>query len=102
MDAITSVLLRKIVNDIEWTSPSRRKGVVGLLVTVFDQSLKDEIISRNPALSIPGAKVPKREIDPFTIEEANLIIAKAYEITTGLQQIYAAYLEFCFYTGMRP
>ena len=74
IDTITSVRLRKIMNEIEWTSPVRRKGVVGLLVSIFQQAMIDEIITRNPALSIPGAKVPKRDVDPFTKEEADLII----------------------------
>lgn len=102
IDTITSVRLRKIMNDIQWTSPSRRKGVVGLLVSIFQQALTDELITRNPALSIPGAKVPKREVDPFTKEEADLIIAHLYKTTSGLTAIYGAYFEFCFYTGMRP
>lgn len=64
MDAITSVHLRKVVNDIQWPSLSRRKGVLGVLTTIFDQAMADEIIVRNPVISIPGAKVPKREINP--------------------------------------
>ncbi|QHF02409.1 tyrosine-type recombinase/integrase [Pseudomonas asturiensis] len=102
IDSITSVRLRKIMNDIEWTSPSRRKGVVGLLVSIFQQAVADELIIRNPALSIPGAKVPKREVDPFTKEEGDLIIAQLYRVTSGMTLVYAAYFEFCFYTGMRP
>lgn len=102
IDTITSVRLRKIMNNIEWTSPIRRKGVVGLLVSIFQQAIVDELIVRNPALSIPGAKVPKREVDPFTKDEADSIIAHLYETTNGMTAIYAAYFEFCFYTGMRP
>lgn len=102
MDAITSVRLRKIMNEIEWTSPVRRKGVVGLLVSIFQQAMVDELIARNPALSIPGAKVPKREVDPFTKAEADLIVDHLYKTTSGLTAIYAAYFELCFYTGMRP
>lgn len=102
IDTITSVRLRKIMNETEWTSPVRRKGVVGLLVSIFNQAVADELIIRNPALSIPGAKVPKRPVDPFTKQEADLIIAKLYEMTKGLTTIYAAFFEFCFYTGMRP
>ncbi|WP_256327106.1 tyrosine-type recombinase/integrase [Pseudomonas cichorii] len=102
IDTITSVRLRKIMNEIEWTSPARRKGVVGLLVSIFQQAIVDELITRNPALSIPGAKVPKRDVDPFTKTEADLIIAHLYKTTSGLTAIYAAYFEFCFYTGMRP
>lgn len=102
IDTITSVKLRKIMNDIKWTSPVRRKGVVGLLVSIFQQAVADELIVRNPALSIPGAKVPKREVDPFTKDEADSIIAHLTETTSGMTAIYAAYFEFCFYTGMRP
>ncbi|BBT41453.1 tyrosine-type recombinase/integrase [Pseudomonas putida] len=102
IDAITSVRLRKIMNEIEWTSAIRRKGVVRLLVSILQQAVADELITRNPALSIPGAKVPKREVDPFLKEEADLIIDQLYKTTSGLTTIYAAYFEFCFYTGMRP
>ncbi|MFT0867922.1 tyrosine-type recombinase/integrase [Pseudomonas sp. CAM1A] len=102
INTITSVRLRKIMNSIEWTSPIRRKGVVGLLVSIFQQAVADELIVRNPALSIPGAKVPKREVDPFTKDEADSIITHLYETTNGMTAIYAAYFEFCFYTGMRP
>ena len=55
INTITSVRLRKIMNNIESTSPIRRKGVVGLLVYIFQQAVADELIIRNPALSIPGA-----------------------------------------------
>jgi integrase len=102
IDSITSVRLRKIMNATEWTSPVRRKGVVGLLVSIFQQAVADELITRNPALSIPGAKVPKREVDPFTKDEADLIISHLYKATSGLTAVYAAYFEFSFYTGMRP
>ena len=102
INGITSVRLRKIMNETVWSSASRRKGVVRLLVSIFDQALADELITRNPALSIPDAKVPKRPVDPFSRTEADLIIAKLYEITGGMTTIYAAFFEFCFYTGMRP
>ncbi|CAI3787462.1 Putative defective protein IntQ [Pseudomonas sp. MM227] len=102
LDAITPSLMRKIVNDITWTSPVRRKDAVRLVKTIFTQAVRDELITRNPALSIPPSRVPKRELDPFTRAEADLIITKLYEITSGLQQIYAVFFEFSFYTGMRP
>ncbi|WP_447651596.1 tyrosine-type recombinase/integrase [Pseudomonas abietaniphila] len=102
IDTITSVRLRKIMNEITWSSPSRRKGAVRLLVSIFQQAVADELIVRNPALSIPGAKVPKRDVDPFTKTEADLVIDHLYKTTNGLTTIYAAYFEFSFYTGMRP
>ena len=102
LDAISPVLMRKIVNATEWTSPVRRKGAVRLVTSLFNQAVNDELITRNPARSIPATRVVKRELDPFTREEADAVIAKLYESTNGLQSIYACFFEFSFYTGMRP
>ncbi|WP_260688114.1 site-specific integrase [Pseudomonas sp. AO-1] len=102
LDMITPVLMRKVVNNIEWTSPVRRKNAIRLVTTIFTQAVRDELITRNPAGSIPPTRVTKRELDPFTRPEADLMIAKLYELTSGLQEIYAIFFEFSFYTGMRP
>lgn len=102
MDTITPVIMRKIVNDIQWTSPVRRKNAIRLVTTIFTQAVRDELITRNPAASIPPTRVTKRDLDPFSRPEADLMIAKLYELTSGLQQIYAIFFEFSFYTGMRP
>jgi len=102
MDKVTPVIMRKIVNDIQWTSPVRRKNAIRLVTTIFTQAVRDELITRNPASSIPPTRVTKRDLDPFARPEADLMISKLYELTSGLQQIYAAFFEFSFYTGMRP
>jgi len=102
LDKITPVLMRKIVNGITWTSPVRRKGAIRLVTSMLTQAVNDELILRNPASSIPPTRVAKREIDPFSRDEADELIAKLYEVTSGLQTIYACFFEFSFYTGMRP
>ena len=102
LDKITPMLLRKIATETQWTSPSRRKGAVRLVTSILAQAVSDELIMRNPALSIPATRSVKRELDPFSREEADALIAKLYKSTSGLQAIYAAFFEFSFYTGMRP
>ena len=102
VDKITPMLMRKIATDIQWSSPSRRKGAVRLVTSIFTQAVNDELILRNPALSIPTTRTVKREIDPFSRDEADAIIGQLYQLTSGLQKIYAAFFEFSFYTGMRP
>lgn len=57
---------------------------------------------RNPCLSIPQAKITKRQVDPFERDDAERIIADLYEKLAGPTQHYAAYFEFSFFTGMRP
>lgn len=102
IDAISPVLMRKVVNSITWSSPVRRKDAVRLVTSLFTQAVNDELIQRNPARSIPATRVVKRDLDPFSREEADAVIAKLYELTSGLQTIYACFFEFSFYTGMRP
>lgn len=102
IDAISPVLMRKVVNNITWSSPVRRKNAVRLVTSLFTQAVNDELIQRNPARSIPATRVVKRDLDPFSREEADAVIAKLYELTSGLQAIYACFFEFSFYTGMRP
>lgn len=102
IDAISPVLMRKVVNNITWSSPVRRKNAVRLVTSLFTQAVNDELIQRNPARSIPATRVVKRDLDPFSREEADAVIAKLYELTSGLQSIYACFFEFSFYTGMRP
>lgn len=102
MDQIPSAMIRRIVTKTEWPSLSRRKAAIRVVRALFKLALREELIERDPTLSIPNARVPKREIDPFTREEADTIIDKLYELATGLQRIYACLFEFLFYTGMRP
>ena len=93
LDKITPVLMRKIVNGITWTSPIRRNGAVRLVTGLLTQAVNDELILRNPANSIPPTSVTKREIDPFSRDEADKLITKLYEVTSGLQAIYAFFLS---------
>ncbi|MDX9624266.1 tyrosine-type recombinase/integrase [Pseudomonas fragariae (ex Marin et al. 2024)] len=102
LDEITPMKMRKLATDIQWPSPSRRKGAVRIVTSIFAQAVSDELIVRNPAASIPATRGVKREIDPLTREEADALIDQLYKSTSGLQAIYAAFFEFSFYTGMRP
>ncbi|RMR14582.1 Integrase protein [Pseudomonas amygdali pv. ulmi] len=102
LDEITPMKMRKLATDIQWPSPSRRKGAVRIVTSIFAQAVSDELIVRNPAVSIPATRGVKREIDPLTREEADALIDQLYKSTSGLQAIYAAFFEFSFYTGMRP
>ena len=94
IDAKWPFLMRKVVNSINWTSPVRRKDAVRLVTRLFSQAVSDELIQRNPARSIPATRVVKRDLDPFAREEADAVIAKLYELTSGLQTIYACFLSF--------
>lgn len=102
IDRIGSADLRKVAAAIPWASPSHRKNSTVLLASIFRSAVADELTGKNPAASIPRAKVPRRTVDPFTREEADQIICWLYTNLAGPLQIYAAYFELAFYTGLRP
>lgn len=102
IDNITSADIRRVVSSIDWESPGIRRNAMDKLSSVMATAVSDEYINRNPCKSIPRAKLPKRQVDPFERAEAELIIADMYDFLTGPTRIYAAYFEYCFFTGKRP
>jgi integrase len=102
LDKITPTLLRKLVGEIEWSSPGAKRNALTRLGTLLTAAVHDGLIDRNPVANIERPKRPKKEIDPFSRVEAELIIQHLYRTSTRFTRIYAAYFEFAFYTGMRP
>lgn len=102
IDSITSMMLRKIVGNTEWKSPGVKRSAIQRLNTLFTTAMKDGLINRNPVDSIELPSRAKKVIDPFTVAEADAVVAYLYKTLTSSMRIYAAYFEFAFYTGMRP
>lgn len=101
VDLITTTMVRKIVSLIEWSSPGVKRNALVKLSTILRSAATDGLISRNPAESLQLPKKTKKEIDPFTLEEANVIITRLYDHPHWPSQIYAAFFEFVFFTGVR-
>lgn len=70
VDLITTTMVRKIVSLIEWSSPGVKRNALVKLSTILRSAATDGLISRNPAESLQLPKRTKKEIDPFTLEEA--------------------------------
>jgi len=102
LDSITSVMLRQIVGSTPWASAGVKRSAIQRLGTLLGTAVKDGLINRNPVESIELPAKAKKTIDPFSVAEANELIAHLYSTLTGSMRIYAAYFEFAFYTGMRP
>lgn len=102
MSAISTMMLRKIIGEIEWSSPGVKRNAMVRLSTILDDAVREELIGKNPAELLDAPKRKKGEPDPFTLEEANTIIAELYATTHWPSSIYAAFFEFAFFTGMRP
>lgn len=102
IDNITSSDIRRVVSSIAWESPGVRRNAMDKLSSLMGAAVTDGYNARNPCLSMPRAKLPKRPVDPFEREEAERIIADMYQHLAGPTKIYAAYFEFSFFSGMRP
>lgn len=102
VNQITSVRIRKLVNATVWKSPNAKRNALARLSSVMKTAMLDGLIERNPVDSIEMPRRERKEIDPFTREEADSIIAWLYGNLKWQSMIYAPYFEFAFYTGMRP
>lgn len=102
LNHITPVLLRQILASITWTSPATKRAAIQRLSALMNTAVKDGLIDRNPVEAIELPARPKKAVDPFTVDEANRMIAYLYSHLKSTTRIYAAYFEFSFYTGMRP
>jgi integrase len=102
MTAITPMLLRRVIGQTQWDSPTIKRTAISRVSALFKAAVRDEVIERNPATAIQLPGRTKKQIDPFTVAEADAIIEWMYaNFTTRAAQIYAAYFEFAFYCGMR-
>lgn len=92
--------LRDLVARIEWSSVKTRNNSLIPLRGVFVMAYHDELIDRDPSERLKNGKHQKPPPDPFSREEAELIIADLYR-HHGDDVVYPAYVEFAFFTGMR-
>lgn len=103
VSTVTPFQLRKIVVDTQWPTPLVKRITLSRLRTVLRSAVLDGWLEKNPAIAIDLPPKRKKVIDPYTREEADRIIAHLYEKLGGRRtEIYACWLEFAFYTGMRP
>ncbi len=102
VNQVTSLMLRKIVQRIDWPSMTDRRFAVNTLSGIYRAAIVDGLIGQNPAAAIPKVKVQAAEVDPYLQAEADRIIAHLHATLEGAQRVYAHYFELAFYSGMRP
>ncbi|MDG9928490.1 MULTISPECIES: tyrosine-type recombinase/integrase [unclassified Pseudomonas] len=103
VSTITAYQLRRIVTDTPWVSATAKRTALVRLRTLLNSAVKDGWLAKNPADAIDLPPKHRKEIDPYTREEADRIIDYLYEKYAGKRtEIYACAIEFAFYTGMRP
>ncbi len=81
---------------IKWTSPAVKRNAIVKLSTLLKSDVAEELIPKNPTGILELPKRSKKEIDPFTLDEANTIIEKMSQHDHWPSKIYAAFFEFVF------
>ncbi|WDD92827.1 site-specific integrase [Burkholderia sp. FERM BP-3421] len=71
---------------------------LSVLRTALSLAVVDNLLAGNPVKSVPNAKHQKRPPDPFSRDEAHLIIAEAQRAYD--EQVHNL-IEFWFWTGLR-
>ena len=91
--------LARAIGEHPWGSNKTRNNVLSVGCQVFGFAHADELIERDPTERLKSLKVQKGPPDPYNVEDAEAIIAAAHE---HLCESDANYIEFNFFTGMRP
>lgn len=71
---------------------------MSVLRPALELAVDDKLLSENPALKVPKAKHQKKPPDPFSIEEAERIIA---DMARHYPEVVVNLVEFWFFTGLR-
>lgn len=98
---IAATHLRKIIAETQWSSAGVKRNAIIRLRTILQAAVGDRLLTDNPAENLDLPRRSKKEVDPFSIEEAECIIARLYASTHWPSLIYAAFYEFVFFTGLR-
>jgi integrase len=100
--AVTTMVLRRIISETAWQTQSIKRESIARVSSLLKAAVQDELIDRNPAAPIKLPKKAKKQVDPFSASEAASIIEWMYaNFKKPGAQIFAAYFEFAFYSGMR-
>ncbi len=81
-----------------WTSGKSRNNELSMIRQVFEFARKDKLISANPCDEVERVSYQKPKPDPFTLAEANLILAS---IQAHYHEQVLNFVQFMFFTGLR-
>ncbi len=89
------------ISVLTYPSPSVKRNAMVKLSIILRSAVLDGLMTRNPAEAIQLPARLRKEVDPFTLEQTNLIIAELYKHPHWPSQISAAFFEFMYFTGLR-
>jgi integrase len=100
-DEIRYSELARIVNAYQW-SKKTYNNAISVIRCAFDYGYRDHPEKHNPASGLTCLRMTKKDrpvVTPFTIQEAETLIAKLH---ADWGEAIGNYDEFRFFTGLRP
>lgn len=100
-DIVYSRLSAIVTDNTKHVKKKTYNNIVSAVRSAFKFGYKDRPGKFNPTLALPSFRITKKDrpkVDPFLIQEAEMIIAAAHRMHG---EWYGNYEEFRFFTGMR-
>jgi len=82
------------IERLKTATPKTVRNILNIIVAIIDIAIDYEVTSVNVARNIPLPKHTKKEFEPFSQEEVNLILSKA-------DGWFKTFLAISFFTGAR-
>lgn len=101
ISSINTLLIREKIAKTRWKSQSLKRIAISVLKRLLKAAVIDGILEKNPADPIQLPKNNNKQVEAFSAEEANKIIAWMYDNLQDRAKIFGAFFELAFYTGMR-
>ncbi|WP_423228060.1 hypothetical protein [Phytopseudomonas daroniae] len=98
---ITTTFLRRIIAGTEWTSPGVKRNAKVRLASITRSVVADGLMQKDPAAPLEKPRRTRREVDLFSLAEAEQIIDRLYQNDHWPELIYATLFEFLMFTGLR-
>jgi integrase len=98
IDKVTHSDITLALKDGTWKSNRTRNNYLYMLSSVFELAVADGLVAKNPCSTIEAAAWQRKKPDPFSIVEANRIIA---HLTEKHDPQVANFYEFMFFSGLR-
>lgn len=90
--------ITKALKDGSWKSGKARNNYLSMIVGVFELALSDDRIEERPCTNIETSSWQKKPPDPFSLEEAEKIIA---HMSAKYPEQAVNFYEFQFFSGLR-
>lgn len=90
--------ITKALKEGSWQSGKTRNNYMAMISGVFALAVADDLIPKNPCTTIESSSWQKKQPDPFSMAEVDLILG---HMRSKYPEQVVNFYEFMFFTGLR-